>query len=128
MGVGIEPFQLGDHREYWGGIPFKVEVATVAATSSYQVFAGGAPFKCRVLGMSGVMSGAGAASDTVQLQDGSSNAITEAVDVSALSDKDKWDVATVDDTYYDIDAGENLKIVTASGALSLVYVELMRVE
>ena len=54
--------------------------------------------------------------------------ITEAVDVSALSDKDKWDVATVDDTYYDIDAGENLKIVTASGALSLVYVELMRVE
>ena len=130
MANGIDPYQLGDHVERYGGISFKVEVQTEAGTTEYQVFKGGSPYngRLRVLGMSGIMTGAGAAADTVQLKDKDDNVITEAVDVSALSDKDKWDASQVDDAYYNLDAGDNLQIITASDALCRVYVELMRVE
>lgn len=130
MANGIDPYQLGDHLEVYGGVSFKKEIVTIAGTSTYQVFKGGSPFNgtLRVLGMSGIMTGAGAASDTVQLQDKNSNAITEAIDVSALSDTDKWDASQVNDAYYDVKPGDNLKVVTASDATCRVYVELMRVE
>lgn len=127
-GRGTGPMHLSSIAEYWGGIPFIVHAVCVAGTSTYQLFPGGAPFKCRVLGMSGIMTGAGASADTVALQDGAGNVIVAAVDVSALSDKDKWDSSTVDDAYWDIDAGENLKVVTESGALCFVNVQLVNVE
>ena len=126
---GIGSINLDSHVGVEGVVPFKVAYTTIAGTSTYQVFPNGSPFgKVRVIGMSGIMSGAGAAADTVQLQDGSSNAITEAVDVSALSAGDKWDASQVSRTYYEIQKGDNLKIATVSGALSEVWVELVRVD
>lgn len=127
-GGGLDPRQLGYYRGPWGGICFALAEVTVAGTSTYQLFPDGCPYtQVRVLGMYGIMSGAGAAADTVQLQDHNSNAITEAVDVSALSANDKWDASVIDRTYYDVEKGENLKIVTASGALSEVWVELVHI-
>src|SRR5687767_9315932 len=112
VGRGMNPTQLASLAEYYGGVPFRLAVQTNANDSSYQLFPGGAPFKCRVLGMSGIMTGAGAAADSVALQDGDSNVIVAAVDVSALADKDKWDSSTVDDAHWDINEGESLKVVT----------------
>lgn len=127
-GGGITPDQLSQHRGALGGSTFKVLKSTNATDSTYQLFPNGSPYDCvRVLGMRGIMTGAGAALDTVQLQDGSSHAITEAVNVSALSDKDVWDASVIDDAYYTIYKGDNLKVVTESGALSLVSVELMHI-
>ena len=127
-GGGIDPGQLGWHKLALGGIPFSLAKVCVAATSSYELFPDGSPYtQVRVLGMRGIMSGAGAAADMVQLQDKDGNAITEAVDVSALSANDKWDASVISRTYYDILKGDKLKIVTASGALSEVWVELMHI-
>jgi len=127
MPGGIFPLQIGPHGGVYGGLAFWLGKQTAAGTSSYQLFPNGNPFprSVRVLGMMGIMSGAGAAGDTVQLQDGSSNAITEAVSVAALSDQDKWDASVIDNAYYQIKPGDNLKIVTASDALSEVWVQLM---
>lgn len=127
-GRGTGPMHLSSLAEYWGGIPFEVYANCVAGTSTYKLFPGGAPFKCRVLGMRGIMTGAGASSDSVALHDENSNVIIGAVDVSALSDKDVFDASTVDDAYWDIDAGEDLLVVTVSGALSFVTVKLINVE
>ena len=127
MPGGIFPLQLGPHGGVYGGLAFWLGKRTVAGTATYQLFPNGNPFprSVRVMGMMGIMTGAGAAADTVQLQDKDSNAITEAVDVSALSDQDKWDCSVVNDAYYEIKPGDNLKIATASGALSEVWVQLM---
>ena len=129
-GGGIDPRQLGFHRQAWGGVPFAIGKVTVAGTSSYNLWPDtGCPYtQVRVVGVYGIMTGAGAASDTVQLQDNGSNAITEAVDVSALSANDKWDASVISRTYYDVEKGENLNIVTASGALSEVWVELIHID
>lgn len=127
-GGGIGPDQLRWHGDQVGGVPFKRGQTTVAGTTTYDLWPDGCPYAyVRVLGMSGVMTGAGGAGDTVQLQDGSGNAITEAVPVNALSDKDKWDASVIDDAYHTIKKGEKLKIVTASDALSEVYVELLHI-
>lgn len=127
-GGGITPEQLGQHRGALGGLAFRLMKSTNTTDSTYQLFPNGSPYDCvRVLGMTGIMTGAGGGGDTIQLQDGSSNAITEAVSVAALSDKDKWDASVVDDAYYTIYKGDNLKVVTTSAALSLVWVELVHV-
>jgi hypothetical protein len=109
-------------------VPFKLAVQTVTGTSSYQLFPGGAPFKCRVLGMRGIMTSAGGASDSVALQKNSSSVIIAAVDVSAMSDKDIWDASTLDDAFWDLNPGDLLKVVTVSDALSYVVVDLVNVE
>lgn len=130
MAIGIEPFQLGDHRENWGAVPFKISVTTNATDSTYQLLGGGSGFngRLRVIGFSGIMTAAGGAGDTVQLKDKDGTAISEAVDVSALSAGDKWDASVIDSTYYNVDNGDKLQVVTASAALCVAWAELMRVE
>lgn len=128
VGRGINATQLSSLAEYYGGIPFEVYKQTNASESTYKLFPGGAPMKCRVLAMRGIMTGAGAAADTVALQDGDGNVIIAAIAVDALADKDVFDASTIDDAYWDIDAGEELNIVTVSGALAFVTVKLVNVE
>ncbi len=125
-GMGIGPMHLAALGDYWGGVLSVVAVQTVAATSSYQLFPGGAPFALRVTRVRGVMTGAGASSDTVVIKDHAANAISNTIDVSALSDKDTFEETSIDDLYWDIEKGENLTVVTASGALAYVMVEFAR--
>lgn len=127
-GRGTGPMHLSSIAEYWGGIAFEMYANCIAGTSTYQLFPGGAPFKCRVLAMRGIMTGAGAALDTIALQDGDSNVIIAAIDVSAMSDKDIFDASTIDDTYWDIDKGESLKVVTVSDATAFITVKMVNVE
>lgn len=126
--AGISGPHLAPVRDYYGGVSYMLSAQTSAGTSTYQLFPGGAPFAVKVIRVRGIMTGAGAASDTVQVQDGSSNAISNAIDVSALSEDDTFEEATIDTTYYTIQKGSNLKIVTASDALALVFVEVIRTE
>lgn len=128
-GGGIDPRALGYHRGAWGVIPFAIGKVCVAATATYNLWPDtGSPYaQVRVTGMYGIMTGAGAAADTVQLQDKNSNGITEIVNVSALSANDKWDASVIDRTYYDILGGDNIKIVTVSGALTEVWVEFVMI-
>lgn len=81
--------------------------------------------KFRVIQAWGIMTAAGAASDTAQVQI-DSNAITEAVDLSALADKDVFDFASLDDAYYDVARDGALKLVTASAAQCDVYLLCVR--
>lgn len=104
---------------------FVFSAQTDASTSAY-VLVDRAPFAFRVLGVSGRMTGAGGAGDTLAVTDGT-NAITDTVDVSALSDQDGFSVQTVDDAYWDIPKGGKLQLNTASGALAFVTVECMRI-
>jgi hypothetical protein len=75
-----------------------------------------------VVGLKGYMTGAGAATDSVVLKRGT-DAITDTIDVSALSDKDLFECASIDDAYNEIGASHSLNLVTASGALCRVSVE-----
>ena len=128
--MGLNPGELHGHRDNEGAIPFEVDVQTNATDSTYQVFPGGCPYSggVRVKSMTGIITGAGAASDTLLLEDGAGNNLTETVDVSALSDKDMWEAVTMDDLYTDIDYGENLRITTASAALARVTIKMHRRE
>jgi len=76
---------------------------------------------CRVVAVWGVMTGAGAASDTVKVTDGT-NDITTAQDVSAKGDKALFMFADIDDARRDITAGISLHAINASSALVDVYV------
>lgn len=125
-GPGLSPQHMAAMADHWGGVMGVVAVQTVAATSSYSLFSGGAPFALRVTRVRGIMTGAGAAADTVVVKDESDNAISNTIDVSALSDKDTFEESSIDDAYWDIDKGEDLKVVTASGALAYVMVEFHR--
>lgn len=121
---GIAAKQLGVHTSTYGAVPYHAIQATVAGTSSYTVFAPGVPQQGRVTRFTGVMTGNGAAGDTVQLQDQDGNAITEAIDVSALSTNDHFASATLVETYRKLKKGDSLLVVTASGALCEVCIEI----
>lgn len=131
MAYGISGRQLNSYSsdtssaQYNNGIvKGSLFVQTTSGVSSYKWFP---EHPIRVTHMSGVMSGAGAASDTFQLKDGAANAISDAVDVSALGDKSVWNAATIDDAYSTIDLGESLELVTASGAVGFVEIHFINV-
>ncbi len=100
---------------------FLVEVQCEASGTPFKVFDSDAPAKFRVLDMWGYMTGAGAASDTVKLTDGSSDIVT-AIAVNAASDKDVIRAAEIDHAKNEISAGGSLHVVTASGALCKVFI------
>jgi hypothetical protein len=101
------------------GVPFLVTATTVAATAAYTLIES-APKKFRVVDWWVVMTGAGAASDTVKLTDGT-NDITDAVDLSSAGDTDRVAGGEIDDAYHELDKGDSLKVATASGATCIVY-------
>lgn len=69
--------------------------------------------KIRVISAFAQLKGAGTAGATLQLLNGS-NAITEAVDVSAFGDKAVVQITTYDDAYVDIADGGTLRWAKAS--------------
>lgn len=125
-GSGIGPTHLAQLNDYYGAVPGIVAVQTDTTSSTYQLFPGGCPWAIRVTRVRGIMTGAGASSDTVTVQDGDGNAISNTIDVSALSDKATFEESSIDDAYWDINKGENLKVVTESSALAYVIVEFFR--
>ncbi len=102
-----------------------VNVSCVAGTSSYKPFLGWQD-KVRILWVHGVMTGAGAASDTVKVGDGT-NDITDTVDLSALTDKDVFEVGTYDDAYYTVTEAEDITVTTASDATCELYIWVCRI-
>lgn len=76
---------------------------------------------CRVVFIWFLMTGAGTASDTVKVTDGT-NDICTAVDVSAKADKALFLPADIDDARRDIAAGTELHAVGAGGATCDVFV------
>ena len=125
-GMGVGPRHLAPVEDYWGGVQGVVTKQTVAGTSSYQLFPGGATYPLRVTRVRGIMTGAGASSDTVVVNNHAGSAICNTIDVSALSDTDSFEEAQINDANWDIERGQNLTLVTASGALAYVIVEFMR--
>ena len=103
------------------GIPFVIEVQTEASKTTYRVWDKSCPKACRILDVWGIMTGAGAALDTIKVTDGTSD-ITNTVDLSAQSDTARFGVGTVDDGYADIAEGGSLQVVTASDALVRLYI------
>jgi len=104
-----------------GGIPFVLEVATKASTTTYRVWDKSCPRSCRIIDVYGIMTGAGAALDTVKVTDGT-NDITDTVDLSAKGDTDRFSVGELDDDYTDLNAGASLRVVTVSDALVRLYI------
>jgi hypothetical protein len=129
MPVGLATIEAAYHNNRFGAFTYVREVETVAGTSQYAIVAQGMERACRVIGFRGVMTGAGAASDTVRLYavarlTGTATAITEAIDLSALSENDYFSCATLNETARKIMVGDSLRVDTASGALCTVCVEL----
>jgi hypothetical protein len=108
-----------------GSLTFEFQVQTDSTNSSYTLVHA-SQFRFRVIGVTGIMTGAGGTSDTIKVTDGT-NDITDTIDVSALADKSVFSAATIDDAYWNIDVGESLKVVTASAALAFVMVKCVRV-
>lgn len=127
-GMGVGPKHLAPVSQYWGGVTGYVTQQTVAGTSSYQLFPGGAPYALKVVRVRGIMTGAGASSDSVVINNHAGSAICNTIDVSALSDTDTFEEAQINDARWDIERGQNLTLVTASDALAYVMVEFLRRE
>jgi hypothetical protein len=100
-------------------VEFTSQVGTANYTATLQT-------KCRLIGVSSYMIGAGAAGDTAVLKNGAS-AITDTHDLSALADQDRWEFDTINDANIDIAAGGTLVLTTASDALTKVIATLMQV-
>lgn len=116
---------LSDERSFSseasGGIPFVIQVATAASDTSYRIWDKSCPRSCRIVDAWGVMTGAGAALDTVKITDGT-NDISDTVDLSGLGDTDRFAIGELDDAYVDIAEGGSLRVVTVSDALVRLYI------
>ena len=133
-GIGIAPYQYGPAVRERAvsstaliGPSFVIAQPTVAGTATYRVFDNNAPKQFRVIYAWGVMTGAGAAADTVVINDGAT-AITNTADVSTLSDQDVFDFTQINDAEHTILKNGSLRVVTASDALCIVYIECMWTE
>jgi hypothetical protein len=73
----------------------------------------------RLLNAWGVMTGAGAGSDTVQLKR-NTTALSDAVDVSAKGDKAYFNFGTLDDAQMDFGNGDTLLLDTVSDANAII--------
>ena len=131
MSVGMRAYSLGvawrDRlfvTDTTVGIPFVIRVPTDSTNSTYNVYSSNSPRRLEVIYATGTMTGAGAAADTVVINNGS-NAITDTLDVSSLADTDVFDFTKISDTYYRVNKGGSLSVVTASAALCVVYIHCM---
>lgn len=111
------------------GIPFIARFQTAAGATTKDIVIP-KHLACRVVKCWGVMTGAGGGGDTVRLKKvtaaGASTDISDAVDVSALGDKDVFEVGEIDDAQQDLAGEDTLRVTTASDALAEVYVLLVR--
>lgn len=99
---------------------FVVQLETVAGTATYNFDNFRNP--CRLLWAQGLATAAGGAADTIKLQKvtgGSASDISNAADFN-VSDAVVVNFTTLDDSKLDFDHGDNLRVVTASGAVGRV--------
>jgi len=126
MAVGINPKQIAGIDQGYGVLLCKVSCECVAGTATYTLFSDSPlPFPIRIVDVTGIMTGAGGASDTVKVTDGT-NDITSTEDLSALADTDTWDISQIDDAYCDLERGDTLQVVTTSDATTRVNVWFTR--
>ena len=107
-----------------GTVPFVWSATMTASNSPLTLGPEQLEFPVRVILAWGIMTGAGAAADTVVLNKvsgGTTSAITNTADVSALSDTDQFDLSQINDANYRAAKGDNLSVTTASGALCEIY-------
>jgi hypothetical protein len=117
--------QLADIQA--GIVPFILSYFTTAGTASYSMFNGHAPFQFVVVGVQGVMTGAGGAGDTVVLNDISGNHITEVMNLAGLADNATFVAATIDNAYSMVNSWTgDLVVATASGATCMLSAICMR--
>ncbi len=103
-----------------GAPVFVLACQTTAAVDTYTVVKD-SPVQFRVLDAWIVCTAANAAADTFTVYR-NSDAITDAIDPADSTDKDLQTAGTIDDAYHVIRKGDDLKVVTASGAVGLVYI------
>jgi len=130
MTIGLVPKDCAPISDRFGAVVSTREQVTVAGTTTYNLQPAGFERGFRVIGFRGIMTGAGAASDTVRLaavdgETGTATNITEAIDLSALSENDWIAAASINITAAKLKQGDYLRITTASDALILCYVELI---
>lgn len=99
------------------GMPF---VLKSTGTASETIFDAASP-AMEIIDCWGVMTGAGGASDTFKLTDGT-NDITDAVDLSSAGDTDRLSVGEIDDAYSTLAEGDTLTVARASSAPVDVYI------
>lgn len=128
----ISPHELMPHDQGGGtgSIAAIFESQTVAGTGTTKFFDAteGAPWKGRVIRVWAVMTGAGAAADTVKVRNVTDGAdLTNAVDVSAKEDQQQLQAEfKLNDANWGFDKGENLSTVQVSDALCRVFIECVR--
>jgi hypothetical protein len=126
---GMSPRQLGAAQDYGFGasavwsVPWVISVQTEASTTAYTLVDNKNPRTrdFRVIKAWGYMTGAGGASDTAVITDGT-NSITDTADLSVMSDTDQFDFSQINDAYNTISPTEKLAVTTASDALCRIYV------
>lgn len=112
-----------------GGIPliYRIDMAG-GATANADITV---THKIRVIDAWVVLRGAGTTSDTIQLKNGTTNAITDALDISG-SDQAVVRAGTINDAYHEIAAAGILRVTETDGGSSdspacTVYVSAIRV-
>jgi hypothetical protein len=79
----------------------------------------------RIIKAWGVMTQAGAASDTAVITDGTNN-VTDTADLSVFDDTDQFDFSQIDDAYWALAQGDTLQVDTASSPALRVYIMAVR--
>jgi hypothetical protein len=126
---GVNTAEVTPYEPNLGGHNLVLGKTCTASVSSYSLHTGNAPFQYRVVGLRGVMTGAGGAGNTVQLTDKAGNAITEAINVAGLAANAVFTAQTIDATYATIEKWvDDLLVVTTGGATCIVLVDIVKYE
>lgn len=115
--------QLGLLDNSYGSPTSVFHVQTVASTTAYTAVSN-LDRDVKVIRVWGFMTGAGGASDTVVVKNGST-AITDTIDVSALADKEVFEAATIDDAQWVVKKGGSITVTSASDALTHIFIEVV---
>lgn len=118
-------------RDYISQDMFLIELESAAGMTGNVIDTRIYGFPFRVVNAGAIMTGAGAASDTLKLQKKVGATVTDisdAVDVSAKADKAPYGFGTLDDAQMDIPNGGQLRVLTVSDALSRVWVLCMKMQ
>lgn len=126
MAYGYSMWPMAGEDQGYGRVLGTTSVQTTAGSTTQIFFNGNpTPFRIRIIDVKGIMTGAGAALDTMEVTDGT-NSITDTSDLSALADGATFEAGNISDTYWLVTPGENLTCVTASAALCYVTVYFER--
>jgi len=108
-----------------GDSEFLIGVQTAAGMTSNLKDCPALNFPWQLIDAWVIMSGAGAAADTVKIQKvraASATDVTAALDVSAFADNQMGRFVSIDDAQHEFQEGDNVRILTASDALCRVWI------